>query len=76
MNKALELSKSNNEKYMAYYNIAVLYTNNDKLDKALTYAKEAQNIFDSEEVKELISNINHAKSSKKKPFKDKKLQND
>lgn len=76
MNKALELSKSNNEKYMAYYNIAVLYTNNGKLDKALTYAKEAQNIFDSEEVKELISNINHAKSSKKKPFKDKKLQND
>ena len=73
MNKALELAKSDNEKYMANYNLAALYMNNGKLDKALIYAKEAQNIYDSNEIKDLITNINHAKSSKKKPFKDKNL---
>lgn len=73
MNKALELAKSDNEKYMANYNLAALNMNNGKLDKALIYAKEAQNIYDSNEIKDLITNINHAKSSKKKPFKDKNL---
>ena len=71
MSKALELAKSDNEKYMVTYNLATLYMNNQKLDKALMYAKEAQNINNSEEIKDLITNINHAKSSKNKPFKDK-----
>ena len=73
MNKALTLAKSDNEKYMANYNIAALYMNNGKLDKALTFAKEAQNIYDTDEIKDLITNINHAKLSKNKPFKDKNL---
>ncbi len=70
MHKAEELAKSNNEKYMVYYNLAALYMNNGKLDKALTFAQKAQNIYNSEEIKELITNINHAKSANKKPFKD------
>ena len=68
MNKALELAQSDNEKYIAFYNLSILYLNNKQLDKALEYANNAKNILNSEEIKELITNINHAKSSKKKPF--------
>ena len=75
MNKALELAKSDNDKYMAKYNLAALYMNNGKLDQALKYAQEAQNIYNSDEIKELITNISHAKTSKRKPFVDKNFAN-
>ena len=37
--------------------------------RALNYAKEAQEINNSEDIKEVISNIEHAKQTKRKPFK-------
>ena len=69
LRKALELSKSDEEKFVVYYNIAVVYLNNNKLDEAEKYANLARNLQNSEDVNELLSNINHAKAAKKKPFK-------
>lgn len=43
--------------------------NANNLDDALNYAKEAQEINNSEDIKEVISNIEHAKQTKRKPFK-------
>ena len=48
----------------------VVYLNNNKPDSALKYAQTAQRINNSEEVRDLISNIEHAISTKQKPFKD------
>lgn len=69
MQKAYELSKTDNEKYMSLYNISAIYMNSGDLDKALTYANEAEKIMSTEEIKDLITNINHAKVTKTKPFK-------
>lgn len=69
LEKALELAKSDNEKYMVNYNLAVLNMNENNLEAASAYAKAAKELYNSEEVKELITNINHAKLTKKKPFK-------
>lgn len=69
LEKALELAKSDNEKFMVNYNLAVLNMNENNLEAALNYAKAAKQINNSEEVKELITNINHAKLANKKPFK-------
>lgn len=68
LNKALELSKTNNDKYLSLYNLAVIYTNTENFDKALEYANMAKAISDTEEIKDLISNINHAKVTKVKLF--------
>lgn len=70
LEKALELTKSNTEKYIVLYNLAVVYMNSNDLDKSLMYAKQAKNIQNTEEIQELIMNINHAISSDTKPFKD------
>lgn len=75
LNKALELSKTNDEKYIALYNIAVLNMNTGNLDIALQNAQLAKEISDSEEVQELISNIKHASKSKIKPFKTNLIKN-
>lgn len=48
---------------------AVICMNANNLDDALNYAKEAQEINNSEDIKEVISNIEHAKQTKRKPFK-------
>lgn len=70
LRKALELSKSDNEKYIAYYNIAVIYLNTNKLEEAAKYAQLAKNVTNTEEINDMLSNINHAKAAKKKPFKE------
>jgi len=57
--KALELSRTDNDKYIAYFNLALIYFENKSYDKAGEYARMAQNISNSEEIKELIMNINH-----------------
>lgn len=54
---------------MVNYNLAVLNMNENNLEAASAYAKAAKELYNSEEVKELITNINHAKLTKKKPFK-------
>ncbi len=69
MQKAYELSKTDSEKYMCLYNIAAIYLNANQLDKATAYANEAKKIMNTDEVKDLITNINHAKVTKTKPFK-------
>ena len=75
LNKALELSKTNDEKYIVLYNIAVLNMNSGNLDTALQNAQLAKEISDSGEVQELISNIKHASKSKIKPFKTNLIKN-
>lgn len=69
LNKALQMSKSNDEKYIALYNLSVVNMNNGHLENALKYANQAKEISDSEEVKDLIMNIKHAQKSQAKPFK-------
>lgn len=69
LNKAIELSKSNDEKYIALYNMAVVNVNSGQLENALKYAYEAKEISDSEDIKDLIMNIKHAQKSQSKPFK-------
>lgn len=66
---AYNLAKTNDDKYIVCYNLAAIYTNVNKLDAALEYAKEAQQISNDDDIKELISNIEHAKQSKSHAFK-------
>ena len=67
---ALQLAKTEQDKYVIYYNYAVVYLNNNKPESALKYAQTAQQIDNNDEILDLISNIQHAISTKKKPFKD------
>lgn len=69
MKRAYELAKSDNEKYMVSYNLSVMYMNKGDYDTALKFAREAKELYNSEEAKELIMNIKHAKLTNKKPFK-------
>ncbi len=70
LGKALQLAKTDQDRYVIYYNYAVVYMNNDKPESALKYAQTAQQINSNEEILDLISNIQHAISTNKKPFKD------
>lgn len=70
LNKALILSKTNEEKYIVYYNLAVVEMNIGSLSKALEYAKQAQQIDNTDDIADLIGNIEHSITTKKKPFKD------
>lgn len=61
LNKALELSSSSDEKYIIYYNFAVLYMNIQDWDNALKYADMAkQEVHEGSnaEINELITGIN------------------
>lgn len=73
MKKALELAKSNDDKYLIYYNLAVINMNSNNLDEAMTNAENARFISENEDIKELITNIKHAQNTNKKPFKSKPL---
>ncbi len=70
LQKAFNLAQTPNDKYIVYYNFAVIYLNNNLPKEALPYAYEAQKIQNSDEVMDLISNIQHAISTKRAPFKD------
>lgn len=78
MTKAYKLAKSDNEKYMVRYNLAVMHMNNGDLETASKYAQEAKELYNSEEVKDLIMNIRHAKLTNKKGLKETllKFEND
>ena len=65
LQKASELAKSDNEKYLILYNLAAIYMNTKKYDKALDYAQQAKQLYDNDDIKELIMNIKHAKMTKK-----------
>ncbi len=75
MKKAYTLAKTKNEKYMIYYNISAIYMNSGHLKEALEYAKQAQQIINSEEIQELITNIQHAQDTNEKPFMGNFLKN-
>lgn len=62
MQKAYELSKTNEEKYMSSYNLAAMYLSINDTKNALIYAQIAKQISNTEEIKDLIMNINHQKS--------------
>ena len=66
--EALARSKTDSDKYLVYYNFATLYLNNDMPADALQYAKQAQEIKPSDDVSDLISNIEHALNTNSKPF--------
>ncbi len=73
LQKAFNLAQSNTDKYIVLYNFAVMYLNNEIPETALQYAKQAQQINDSDEIADLISNIEHALSTNTAPFKGLKL---
>jgi tetratricopeptide (TPR) repeat protein len=66
LNKALELSQTDTEKYLIFYNLASIYFNIQNFDEALINANKAKEISDCDEIKELISAINHSNVTKKK----------
>lgn len=55
---AFNLSKTDEEKYIASYNLAVAYMNSKNPKQAMKFAKMAQNYSNTEDVQELIMNIN------------------
>ena len=69
LSKALELSKTPDEKFIAYYNLAVVEMNSGNLTAALEYAKQAQQINNSDEISDLIGNIMHSLNTKKSLLK-------
>ncbi len=66
---ALERAQTDSDRYLIYYNIAAAHLNSNNLDEAEQYLELARKINDNDEIAELQSNINHARASKKKPFK-------
>lgn len=73
LQNAFNNAKTDSDKYIVLYNYAAMYLNNDKPETALEYAKQAQQIINSEEIADLMSNIEHAISTKTSPFKGIKL---
>lgn len=69
LRKALELAKSDDDRYLIYFNIAVIYLNTNKLEEAQKYIDLAKTINDNDDIAEFQSNLNHARAAKKKPFK-------
>lgn len=66
--KAFNLAKEDNDKYIILYNIAAMYLNNNKPESALGYAQQAKAINSNEDVADLLGNIEHAMNTKSKPF--------
>lgn len=65
LQSALDLANTDQEKFVIYYNYAYVYLNMGKYDSALNYAKLADQIMQTEDVRELISIIEHNRSIKK-----------
>lgn len=61
LEQAIKLAKTDNDKYISYFNLAIIYFNNKDTSRALDYALKAQNISDTEDIKELIMEINNQK---------------
>ena len=66
---ALEHAQTDADRYLIYFNIAVIYLNTNRLEEAEKYLELAKNINTNEETAELESNLNHARAANKKPFK-------
>lgn len=59
MQKAYELSSTDNEKYMSAYNLAIIYLNSGDKDNALKSAQIAKQISNTEEINNLINQIKY-----------------
>lgn len=57
LNKAEELATTDNERAIAYYNLAVVSMNNKKYKDAFKYAEISKNILPTEEINELLTAI-------------------
>ncbi|MBR5555636.1 matrixin family metalloprotease [bacterium] len=66
----LERAQTDNDRYIIYYNIAVTHLNSNNLDDAEAYLELAKDINDTEEIAELYTNIQHARATNTKPFKE------
>lgn len=66
LNKALRLSHSNNEKYIVYYNLAIVFMNIREWDTALDYAGKAKALSDASQgdIDGLIAGINFNKGDR------------
>lgn len=64
LNKALELSSNNNEKYIVYYNMAVAYMNVQTWDEALKYAQMAKELQPDSDINGIIAAIYYNKGNK------------
>ncbi len=73
LQNAFNKAQTDMDKYIVLYNYAVLYLNNNNPETAMQYAKQAKQIGDSEELFDLMSNIEHAIETKSSPFKGTKL---
>ena len=69
LREALEHAQTDNDRYIIYYNIAVIHLNSNRLEEAEKYINMAKDLNSSDEILELESNLNHAKASNKKPFR-------
>lgn len=65
LEKALDLTNTNDEKYIVYYNLAVAYYYIDHTDMAIDYLNLAKAIHDTEELHFLLAEI-YVKSNVKK----------
>ena len=57
LDRGMSVSKNNMEKYLIYYNLAVLYMEKGDKKGALNYAHQAQSISNNPEIQSLISEI-------------------
>lgn len=66
LNKALKLSHNNNEKFIVYYNLAIVFMNIREWDTALEYAGKAKALKDvpKADIDGLIAGINFNKGNK------------
>ena len=56
-NRALALAANENERALAYYNLAVVSMNEKKYKDAMRYAEISKSILPSEEINELLTAI-------------------
>ena len=61
MQTAEKYAKTNDERYLIYYNKAIIYYNMKVPDKAMQYAQQAQSIKNDSSVSELIEDIKSMK---------------
>lgn len=65
MQKALDLSTNDSEKYLVYYNLAVIYMNIKDWETSLKYANMAKNIQSSSDIDGLIALLQYNMGDKK-----------
>lgn len=64
LDDALKMASSDSEKFVIYYNYAILYMNMKDFDSALEYAQKAKQIQGSDDIDGLIAAINFNKGNK------------